>query len=273
MDDAIHAADTSELSVVASLESDYSEAHSALSRLLADQAALVDALAAATTSNAVDPNDEEARQVHRLHAENVILAAQVEALQLRLTHMQEKGSDGSSSRSSSTSSSKKRFQARLQGIPEVVAADTDDQTDAMSTIAPSISTVKRRKQLREQLRVAALAFSNNPNGEYENRSLDDSTLTSIAIPKPSKSSKSRASKTSNAKRSHTSSSRPNKTTPGFEPPLLDYRRNESPPGSQAWKSLAFLCTFLIPDPCIPRTGGGAKQAWRCVTQCYQGAVE
>ena len=48
----------------------------------------------------------------------------------------------------------------------------------------------------------------------------------------------------------------------FEAPLADFCRPESPPGSQAWRSFALLCTFLVPDVCIPRKGNGAKQAWR-----------
>jgi hypothetical protein len=52
---------------------------------------------------------------------------------------------------------------------------------------------------------------------------------------------------------------------GFEPPLQDYKRPESPPGSQAWRSLAFICTFLIPDACVPKEGAGPKQAWRYVS--------
>lgn len=51
---------------------------------------------------------------------------------------------------------------------------------------------------------------------------------------------------------------------GFEPPLQDYKRPESPPGSQAWRSLAFICTFMIPDACVPKQGAGPKQAWRYV---------
>lgn len=51
---------------------------------------------------------------------------------------------------------------------------------------------------------------------------------------------------------------------GFEAPLPEYIRPENPPGSQAWRSLAFLCTFFVPDVCINRVGPGAKQAWRYV---------
>jgi hypothetical protein len=51
---------------------------------------------------------------------------------------------------------------------------------------------------------------------------------------------------------------------GFEAPLQEFKRPESPPGSQAWRSLAFICTFMVPDMCINRVGQGAKQAWRYV---------
>jgi len=58
------------------------------------------------------------------------------------------------------------------------------------------------------------------------------------------------------------SKRAKKAQSWFETPLEEYKRPESPTGSQAWRSLAYICTFFIPDTCIPKNSAQAKQAWR-----------
>lgn len=49
---------------------------------------------------------------------------------------------------------------------------------------------------------------------------------------------------------------------GFDPPLEEYARPEHPPGSKFWKGFSGWMTCLVPDACIPREGATVKQAWR-----------
>lgn len=100
---------------------------------------------------------------------------------------------------------------------------------------------------------------------YEDRSVRSSRSNRSGRSTGSKSVHSirsaRSARSAASKNSHRSRRAKN----GFEPPLQDYKRPESPPGSQAWRSLAFICTFMIPDVCVPKEGAGPKQAWRYVS--------
>jgi len=48
----------------------------------------------------------------------------------------------------------------------------------------------------------------------------------------------------------------------YNDPIDDYVREEDPPGSRLWKSLAVGMTCIIPDKIIPREKPSAKLAWR-----------
>ena len=115
--------------------------------------------------------------------------------------------------------------------------DVDDDDDS------SIDSYRSNRSGRS-------ARSNRSGGSYRStRSGRSNCSKSI---RSARSARSQRSKVSNAKRQKN----------GFEAPLQEFKRPENPPGSQAWRSMAFMCTFMVPDMCINRVGQGAKQAWR-----------
>ncbi|GAX11544.1 chitin synthase [Fistulifera solaris] len=234
-----------------------------LARAMREQAAVIQAMAG--------QSDED--ELSRLAMEKRDLAQQVLRLQQEIEKMEGSrqnsmtsvSSRGSGRYSARSVRSQRSYKfAQLGHIPEVVTAD--EMTTFSSIRGPSVPG--NMPIPRHSHRLGSVTTDELTDGDlstipsFENVSMFDSASVRSGGSRRSKDSRvsnssrpSRASRNSLVRRSRMSKE-------GFEPDLPDYLRPESPPGSQFWRSLAFLVTFFIPDVCIPVAGAGAKQAWR-----------
>jgi hypothetical protein len=236
-----------------------------LARAMREQAAVIQAMAG--------QSDED--ELSRLAMEKRDLAQQVLRLQEKIekiggsrqSSMASVSSRGSGRYSARSSRSQRSYKfGQLGHIPEVVTAD--EMTTFSSIRGPSVPS--NMAIPRHSYRLGSVTTDELTDGDlstipsFENASVLDSASVRSGGSRRSKDSRisnssrpSRASRNSLIRRSRMSKE-------GFEPDLPDYLRPESPPGSQFWRSLAFVVTFFIPDVCIPVAGAGAKQAWRYV---------
>ena len=228
-----------------------------LARAMREQAAVIQAMAG--------QSDED--ELSRLAIEKRDLAQQVIRLQQQIEKM---GGSRPSSIASFSSRGSGRLSARsprsqrgysfgqLGNIPEVVRAD--EMTALSSIRGPSVPG--NMAMYRDSYRARSLPTDDLTDGDMS--TIPSFEGTSVRSGGSRRSKDSRISNSSRPSRSirNSLSRRSRMSREGFEPDLPDYLRPESPPGSQFWRSLAFLATFFIPDVIVPAAEAGAKQAWR-----------
>jgi len=234
-----------EYSEISSVGTDKSSL-SVLAKMMQDQAALVQAMTG-------DPERNQlATQVMQLQAQ--LDAAQQEQRELQQEYQQDMHNHGGYEQQFNDSASFRSGRSRSR---------SRSRSGRRSHRSNHVSSANEEDEFTEYRKSQSIVPDEDVDDVDDELSMSSFHSRGSQLSKGSaRSSRSMRSRSVRSAKSRNSAAR--RTKNGFEAPLQDFKRPENPAGSQTWRSLAFLCTFFIPDSCIRKAGPGAKQAWRYV---------